>query len=69
MISRRYNIVKNTKRNVKNVTGFRMKDWERETINKLMQRGEVLSDSEAVHKGLALLAIKYGLPHFQETTP
>ena len=53
---------------MKNVTGFRMKDWERETINELRQRGEVLSDSEAVHKGLALLAIKHGLSHFQEAT-
>lgn len=53
---------------MKNVTGFRMKGWERETINELRQRGEVLSDSEAVHKGLALLAIKYGHSHFQEAT-
>jgi len=60
--------VKHTGSNVKNVTGFRMKDWERETINELRQRGEVLSDSEAVHKGLALLAIKHGLSHFQEAT-
>ncbi len=43
------------------VTGFRMNQKEREMLNELKRRGDILDYAEGVHKGLILLAQKHGV--------